>query len=116
TQIRPDSSFMVATAGPLLLLRIGQGIAVGPLTAAAIAGARTEDAGAASGLVNAAHQLGSTPEVAVLTSVSACGVCFDAAVAGRFMGATVMLGLAVLATAALIIAGELRTRRKEPIA
>jgi len=116
TQIRPDSSFMVGTAGPLILLGIGQGIAFGPLTAAGIAGARTEDAGAASGLVNTAHQLGSTLGVAVLTSVAAGAVSFEDQVVGSFMGGTVMLGLAVLATAALIIPGELRTRRKEPIA
>src|SRR5699024_4267388 len=114
TQIRPDSSFMVGTAGPLILLGIGQGIAFGPLTAAGSAGARTEDAGAASGLVNTAHQLGSTLGVAVLTSVAAGAVSFEDQVVGSFMGGTVMLGLAVLATAALIFQENCELAERSP--
>src|SRR5262249_34271071 len=43
---------------PLVLLGLGMGGALAPLTGAAIAGVAPADAGAASGLVNTAQQLG----------------------------------------------------------
>jgi EmrB/QacA subfamily drug resistance transporter len=54
---------------PLSLVGIGMGIAFIPLTAAGIAGVEPGDAGAASGLVNAAHQLGGTLGIAILVTV-----------------------------------------------
>lgn len=69
--LSPDTTFLDGIFGPLVLLGLGQGIAFGPMTAAGIAGARVEDAGAASGLVNTAHQLGSTLGIAILTAVAA---------------------------------------------
>ena len=42
----------------MVLIGAGQGLAFAPLTAAGIAGVDAADAGAASGLVNTAHQLG----------------------------------------------------------
>jgi len=43
---------------PMVLIGAGQGLAFAPLTTFGIAAVRGEDAGAASGLVNTAHQLG----------------------------------------------------------
>ena len=48
---------------------VGMGAAFTPLTTAAIAGVAPADAGAASGLVNVAHQLGGAIGVAVLVTV-----------------------------------------------
>ncbi len=48
---------------------VGMGAAFTPLTTAGIAGVAQSDAGAASGLVNVAHQLGGAIGVAVLVTV-----------------------------------------------
>ena len=113
SQLTADTSFLVGAAGPLILLGIGQGIAFGPLTAADIAGARVEDAGAASGLVNTAHQVGSTLGIAILTAAAAGAGTLEARSIDAFLGGTVMLALATAATLALIVPGALADRRKE---
>ena len=59
-QASSGTTYLGGLALPMLLIGIGQGGALGPLTASGIANLAVEDAGAASGLVNAAHQLGSS--------------------------------------------------------
>ena len=75
------SPFATGVAAPLVLLGVGMGAALAPLTAAGIAGVAERDAGAASGLVNVAQQLGGSLGLAALVTVfaSAGG---DAAVDG----------------------------------
>jgi EmrB/QacA subfamily drug resistance transporter len=58
-------------AVPLVLMGVGMGLALTPLTAAGIAGVKPDDAGAASGLVNTAHQLGGSLGLSVLVTVFA---------------------------------------------
>lgn len=58
---------------PLVLLGLGMGAALAPLTAAGIAGVAPADAGAASGVVNAAQQLGVSLGVSLLVTVAAAG-------------------------------------------
>lgn len=111
-QLTADTSFLAGAVGPLVLIGLGQGIVFGPLTSAGIAGARAEDAGAASGLVNTAHQLGSTLGVAILTSVAAGGATLEARVTDAYAGGAVMLGIAVTAALFLIVPSELAHRKK----
>lgn len=68
-----DSDYITGIALPMMLIGAGQGMALGPLTTAGIAGVGASDAGAASGVVNVAHQLGNSLGLAVLVSVSAIG-------------------------------------------
>ena len=56
---------------PMALLGIGIGTAFVPLTTAGIAGVRPDDAGAASGLVNVAQQLGGSLGLGILVTVFA---------------------------------------------
>jgi EmrB/QacA subfamily drug resistance transporter len=63
--------FFPDIALPLVLLGLGMGAALAPLTAAAIAGVAPADAGAASGVVNAAQQLGVSLGLSVLVTVAA---------------------------------------------
>jgi hypothetical protein len=63
--------FFPDIALPLVLLGVGMGAALAPLTAAGIAGVAPADAGAASGVVNAAQQLGASLGVSVLVTVAA---------------------------------------------
>ena len=55
--------------GSLIALAIGNGLALVPLTAAALSGVAPEDSGAGSGLINAAHQVGGSLGLAVLVTV-----------------------------------------------
>lgn len=66
-----DTAYVTGIALPMALMGIGMGIAFTPLTQAAIAGVAPADAGAASGLVNVAHQLGGSLGLSVLVTVFA---------------------------------------------
>lgn len=74
SQISESTSYFPGLAIPMGLLGLGAGAAFIPLTSAGIAGVDPADAGAASGLVNVAHQMGGTLGVAVLVTVFAAGV------------------------------------------
>ena len=62
---------MLGIGAPLVLMGVGMGAAFTPLTTAGIHGVSPDDAGAASGLVNVAHQLGGAIGIAVLVNVFA---------------------------------------------
>lgn len=68
TQLGPTSTYPAVLAS-LLLFAVGNGLSFVPLTSAAIAGVPPRDAGAASGLVNVAQQLGGTLGVSILVTV-----------------------------------------------
>ena len=70
-QVDPSSSYLTGVALPMVLIGAGQGLAFAPLTSFGIGGVRREDAGAASGLVNTAHQLGMATGLAILVAASA---------------------------------------------
>ncbi len=65
-QVTSTSTYLGGVALPMLLIGLGQGLAFAPLTTFGIAGVRAADAGAASGLVNTAHQLGMALGLALL--------------------------------------------------
>ncbi len=111
THLSADASYLAGMVGPLVLIGLGQGLAFGPLTAAGIAGARPEDAGAASGAVNTAHQLGSTLGVAVLTTLAAGAPTLAGRVTDAYTGATAMLALALAAAALLILPAQAALQR-----
>lgn len=113
TQLSDSTTFMIGFFGPLILLGLGQGIAFGPMTAVGIAGVNAEDAGAASGLVNTAHQLGSTLGIAILTAVAAGSETLTGQVSLSYVGSTVMLIIAVIVSAAVILPAEMIERRQE---
>jgi EmrB/QacA subfamily drug resistance transporter len=66
-----DTPYVTGIAVPLVLIGTGMGVALTPLTGSGIAGVEPEDAGAASGLVNTAHQLGGALGVSILVTVFA---------------------------------------------
>ena len=71
SRVSADSAYLTGVALPMILIGIGQGGALAPLTSAGVAGVAPEDAGAASGVVNVAHQLGGSLGLAVLVVVFA---------------------------------------------
>ena len=71
SRLSADTPYLTGLALPLVILGIGAGAAFTPLTAAGVAGVAPRDAGAASGLVNVAHQLGGSLGLGVLVTVFA---------------------------------------------
>lgn len=102
-------SYLGGVVLPMLLTGFGQGWVLAPLTVAGVAGVEGRNAGAASGLVNVAHQLGASLGLAVLVVVYAGGrsSIFDAAGmakhTGVTMGVAALLLLAALAVSARYI-------------
>ena len=96
-------SYWVGIVGPMVLIGLGQGWVLAPLTMAAVSGVETQDAGAASGLLNVAHQLGASLGLAVLVVVfasSSAGTTESVAQIAHGTGAT-------LETSALMVFGAL---------
>ncbi|RZL80484.1 MAG: MFS transporter [Rhodococcus sp. (in: high G+C Gram-positive bacteria)] len=114
--VHPASTYLTAVALPMVLIGAGQGLAFAPLTAAGIAGVTARDAGAASGLVNTAHQLGSALGLGILVTVSAtAGATEDdparvltAHISAALTGGTVLLALCLLVVLALIVPSAAR--------
>jgi EmrB/QacA subfamily drug resistance transporter len=116
--------YFAGIALPLVLLGLGMGAALAPLTGAGIAGVAPEDAGAASGVVNAAQQLGVSLGISVLVTVAA-GAGAPPAAAAALDGAaradlahavaTALTGSAVLLALGLaVVAAAVRRPRPAP--
>jgi hypothetical protein len=106
----------VGVALPTVLIGARQGAALTPLTSAAIAGIHPEDAGAASGLVNVAHQLGGSLGLGILVTVyasaDATGLGANGLIAHRVSTAlTVGIGMLLLALV-LVVALIVRPPRR----
>ncbi len=76
SMVSPASGYWSALAIPMILVGIGQGGSLAPLTNAAIAGVEKQDAGAASGVVNVAHQMGASLGIGIVTAYAANAVNF----------------------------------------
>jgi EmrB/QacA subfamily drug resistance transporter len=110
SRVGVDSSYVSAVALPMVAIGIGQGLAFAPMTSAGLAGVDAHDAGAASGLINTFHQLGSSLGLGVLATVGAAGVPTGTSgvaalvdrVSSALTGGTVLLAAALLVVLALI--------------
>jgi EmrB/QacA subfamily drug resistance transporter len=106
SQISAHTPYLTGIALPMVVLGIGAGAAFTPLTASGVAGVAVEDAGAASGLVNVAHQLGGSLGLGVLVTVFASALpahgLADAVSTSLTVGAA-MLALALVVVVALIV-------------
>jgi EmrB/QacA subfamily drug resistance transporter len=111
SRLSADTGYLTGVALPMVLIGIGQGAALGPFTAEGIAGVSAEDAGAASGLVNVAQQLGGSLGLGVLVAVFAAAgsATLDARdlladrVSTALTAGAVMLALALAVVVALIV-------------
>lgn len=117
SRIGSDAPFFSAVALPMVLIGFGQGFVLSPLTTAGISGVSGRDAGAASGLVNTAHQLGNSIGLAILVAAAAFGTAglsghdlLAQRVSVALTGSSVMMALALLVVLAAI------TRRQKPAA
>jgi EmrB/QacA subfamily drug resistance transporter len=111
SQLSASTPYLTGLALPMVILGIGAGAAFTPLTASGVAGVAPEDAGAASGLVNVAHQLGGSLGVGVLVTVFASATSAHLGardllahrVATSLTGGAAMLALSLLVVLALIL-------------
>lgn len=85
SRLGAGTEHLTGVALPMALIGGKQGATLSPLTAAGISGADPQGAGAASGLVNVAHQLGGSLGLAILVTIFATA------------GATALTGHALLA-------------------
>jgi len=69
SRITPGTPYLTGVLGPMILFGVGMGLAMVPLTTAALAGVRPEDSGAASSMVNVTQQVGGALGLAVLVTV-----------------------------------------------
>ncbi|WP_035058403.1 MFS transporter [Andreprevotia chitinilytica] len=104
--VSASTRYLTGVALPMILIGIGQGGSLSPLTVAGIAGVAAEDAGAASGLVNVAHQIGGSLGLGILVVVfaSAGSSMLDAQVLlAHRIGASFTVGTAMLAVALVVV-------------
>ena len=119
SRIAVGASFWVSVALPMVLIGVGQGLAFAPMTSAGVSGVTPGDAGAASGLVNTAHQLGSSLGLGVLVTiaVSVGGPDTDTpqAVADHMhaalTGSSIFLAVALVITVVFLTVGHPLSRR-----
>ena len=109
------TAYLPLIAVPLVTLGIGMGLAFAPLTSVAMLGVPTAEAGAASGLVNAAHQLGGSLGLAGMVSVfaAAAGPGANGLAAGtdavlHVAALLLTIGLVVIAT---VVVPSVRSER-----
>ncbi len=110
---------------PMVLIGIGNGAAMAPLTTSGVRGVETRDQGAASGLVNVAHQLGGSIGLSVLIVVFAAaghpGVQMPHAaemahqVSAVLIGAAFMNVLALALTAIFILPANRAPKGVKPL-
>jgi EmrB/QacA subfamily drug resistance transporter len=120
SRIDASSAYATGVALPMLLIGVGQGLTFAPLTSLGIVGATAEDAGAASGLVNTFHQLGSSVGLGVLVAVAvqasattAAGAQATAAQVGAALtGGTALLAACLVVVLALVVPVAIARRRR----
>jgi MFS family permease len=110
SQVGIDTGYLDGLLLPMLLIGIGQGGAMAPLTMSGVVNVAPQDAGAASGLVNAAHQLGCALGLGVQVAAAALGGgalkgsgLLTHQVANAMAAASVMLLLALILAFFMII-------------
>jgi EmrB/QacA subfamily drug resistance transporter len=69
TYVTSDTNYISGIAVPMVLIGIGQGFAFAPLTGLGVYDVEARDTGAASGLVNVSHQIGSSLGLGILVVV-----------------------------------------------
>jgi EmrB/QacA subfamily drug resistance transporter len=71
SRVGVGSDYLSSVALPMVLIGAGQGLAFAPLTSAGLTGVAESDSGAASGLINTAHQLGGSLGLGILVALAA---------------------------------------------
>ncbi|TDD66168.1 MFS transporter, partial [Actinomadura rubrisoli] len=78
SRLGPGGDYLTGVLGPAVLISLGGGLLNTPLTSAVTSGVPAHDAGAASGLMNAAKQVGGALGLAALVTLDGYGDAFRA--------------------------------------
>lgn len=103
------TAYMTGIALPMVLIGFGQGGTLSPLTVSGMTEISVDDAGAASGLINAIHQLGGSLGLGILVAVfAAAGIdvhggqaMFVQRVSTTLQASTAMIGLSFIIVLAI---------------
>ncbi|WP_265455265.1 MFS transporter [Enterococcus sp. HY326] len=104
-----EIGYWFGIAIPMVILGIGQGFTLSPLTAAGIAHTSAEEAGAAAGVVNMVHQIGGSVGLSIVVALSAGVSDLIASYQLQMTIATVFVLISLLSAIFLVRAG---TKRK----
>ncbi|TQS42406.1 DHA2 family efflux MFS transporter permease subunit [Cryptosporangium phraense] len=118
TQVPVDGPYATRMLPAVLLVAIGFGTAIPALTALAMAGARPEDAGLASGVFNTGQQVGGALGLAVLATLAAsrtAGSTTPGALLAGYHVAFAVAAALIAVAATLTLTALLPTRRPLPI-
>lgn len=112
SRIDAGSSYALDIALPMILIGFGQGLVLGPLTAAGIVDVDPRNAGAASGLVNVSHQIGSALGLSVLVAVAGIGSdgLDGTALLAHRVSTALTVGTLLLAVATILALGFIARR------
>ena len=108
TQVSPDGSYWKDLFPGFLIIGLGMPFAFVPITIAALAGTKPQEAGLASGLINTSQQIGGAVGIAILSTIAA-STTSDAVRSGVAMSSALADGFrtAFWAGAAIAFAGVL---------
>lgn len=93
------AGYVTAIAIPMVIIGIGQGFSLSPLTVAGVANTDAAIAGSASGVVNMVHQIGSSVGLSIITLMTA-GIASP--VVSYNTAVMIMTGLMLISTLAAI--------------
>jgi EmrB/QacA subfamily drug resistance transporter len=110
TRMSSGGSYATVILGPIMLIGLGMGMCFVPMTMAATAGVKPQEAGLASGLINTNRQIGGALGLAILTSIAYSRAHAVLAASTSMSAEAVRLASAAgfaraMAVAALFIAG-----------
>ncbi|WP_341464586.1 MFS transporter [Gordonia bronchialis] len=113
SRVGAGDTYLVGVALPMILLGIGQGLAFAPMTSSGIARVDAAAAGAASGLLNTAHQLGMATGLGVLVSLAAGTGAEGPAAVFMHVGVALTGATCFIAAALLVVLIVLLPRRQQ---
>ncbi|MFD9944660.1 MFS transporter [Nonomuraea sp. NPDC059023] len=99
---RPGGTFVVDVLPASLIAAVGMSLAYIPAMISAMSGAKPEEAGLASGIVNTTYQVGSAVGLAVMTAIATSQAELIDGFQGAFIGAAVVAGLGALLSVVLM--------------
>ncbi len=94
--LKIGTGYLIGLALPMLIIGVGQGLALGPLTISGVTNTSSNLSGAASGVVNTVHQIGGSVGLSIVVSMT--GKLTDSEVAYN----TQLIWIAVLILIAFI--------------
>ncbi len=127
TQVSVDGSYLTDLLPGFLLVGFGLGFSFVPISIAALAGIRAEEAGLASGLFNTSQQIGGALGIALLSTIAtsrtsdalATGTALPSALVHGFTGAFVVgaaiAAVGIVAALTLIRSDEMETATSEEL-